>query len=273
MKNISLLILLTFCTFFTSCEDVIDLDLDTAAPKLVVEAEINWQKGTSGENQYIKLTTTTGYYDQTTPIISGATVFITNSTNFRFDFNEIPGSGRYICDNFIPVLNETYTLTVINNGQTYTATETMTPITPITRIEQNDEGGLLGDEIEVKTFFDDPDGMDNFYLYHYIYSNKVLSTYYTQEDTFFQGNEMSSSSQNHDLKAGDEIEITHLGISKQYYNYMSILIEIADGGGGGPFQAPPAIARGNVINQTNFDDYALGYFSLSETDSRSYTIQ
>ncbi|MBK0369059.1 DUF4249 domain-containing protein [Flavobacterium agrisoli] len=272
MKKITLLLTVLLSCLFTSCEEVIDLDLDTAAPKLVIEAGIYWQKGTPGNEQFVQLTTTTDYYSQTIPVVSGATVFITNSTQTRFNFTEIPNTGKYVCTNFQPVLNETYQLTIMHDGETYTATEKLQPVAPITRIEQNNEGGFTGDDIEIKAFFNDPATEDNFYLIHYVYSNKITSNYYTLEDTFFQGNEFNSTSDNDDLKAGDNIEVTHFGISKQYYEYMSILIDVA-GGNNGPFQAPPATVRGNIINQTQFDNYPLGYFSLCETDNKTFTIQ
>lgn len=268
------IIIATFLTIlFSSCEDVVQVDLNTAPPRLVIEASINWKKGTTGKEQIINLSTTSDYYSKESPAVSGATVFIKNSANTTFVFGEKLNKGEYSCSNFKPVLNETYTLTVISNGQTYTATETLQPVAPITKIVQNNQGGITGKRIEVKTYFNDTPNVDNYYLYSYVYSTNVNSNYYTDEDQFFQGNEFFSISQNEDLKAGDKIEITHLGISKTYYNYMSVLISITGNSNGGPFQSPPATVRGNIINTTNFDNYALGYFSLSETDSRIYTIQ
>jgi hypothetical protein len=72
------------------------------------------------------------------------------------------------------------------------------------------------------------------------------------------------------LKIGDKVTVSHYGISKEYYNYINILVSISGGNGGGPF--PPATV-GNIINTTNADNYPLGYFSLSEADTRNYTIQ
>jgi hypothetical protein len=54
---------------------------------------------------------------------------------------------------------------------------------------------------------------------------------------------------------------------------MSILISLAGSNNGSPFQSPPATVRGNIVNQTNEANYALGYFSLSEIDSLEYTIE
>ncbi|MEO8255570.1 MAG: DUF4249 domain-containing protein, partial [Flavobacterium sp.] len=75
------------------------------------------------------------------------------------------------------------------------------------------------------------------------------------------------------LKVGDTLEISHYGISKTYYNYMSVLISITGNSNGGPFQSPPATVRGNIINSTNFNDYPLGYFSLSEVDVQPYIVK
>ena len=273
MKKATLLIVFLISVFFSSCEEVVDVDLDTAPPKLVIAAAINWAKGSTGAQQTIKLTTTTGYFENEIPTVSGATIYIENSTGERFNFNEASGTGQYVCLNFKPVIDEQYTLTVISNGNTYTATETMKSIAPITRLEQNNEGGFTGKDIEIRAFYNDPANADNYYLYKYAYSNKITSNYYVDEDKFFQGNEFFSLSDDDELEPGDNIQIVHYGISKQYYNYMSILVSIAGSNVGGPFQSPPATVKGNIMNTTEKSNYPLGYFSLSETDSRTYTIE
>ncbi len=273
MKKTQLFFVILMAIFFNSCEDVVTVDLKNTPPKLVIEASIYLQKGTTGNEQKIKLTTTTDYYSNEIPKVSEATVFVINSSNVIFNFIEKPNTGEYFCTNFIPVLNETYTLTVISKGQTYTATETLKPVAPITKIIQNNEGGFDGKTIEIKAYFNDPASEENYYMYGYGYQNPLLDNYYIGEDTYFQGNEFFSHSQNRDLKIGDAIKITHFGISKTYSNYMKVLISIAGNSNGAPFQSPSATVRGNIINTTNFDNYALGYFSVSEIDIRNYVIQ
>jgi hypothetical protein len=273
MKKIYFILILTLSLFLQSCEEVIPLDLDTAAPKLVIEANINWKKGTTGNTQKIKLSNTTSYYSNTPSIVLGATVTVKNSTNTLFTFVEIPNSGEYKCDNFIPQIGETYTLTVINKGNTYTASEKLQAVTAIDSVVPNNRAGFAGNKIELKTWFKDPAGVKNFYMYRYTYSNQVKANFYVDEDVFFDGNPFFSISQNDDLKSGDKVEINHYGISKTYYNYMSVLVSIAGNSGGGPFQSPPATVRGNIINSTNPADFPLGYFSLSEYDSVNYVVK
>jgi hypothetical protein len=273
MKKINILLVLILAIFLNGCEDVVTIDLKTDTPKLVIEASINWYKGTTGQEQKIKLTTTTNYYSSEIPKVSGATVSITNSTNTTFYFTEVSDTGIYTCFNFIPIINEHYTLTIINNGNIYTAAETLKSVTPISEIIQNNEGGFTGKKIEIKTYYTDPANETNYYLYKYNYSNQVRQNIYADEDTFFQGNKFFSVSRSDDLKIGDEITITHYGVSKPYYNYMNVLISVAGSTGGSPFQSPPATVRGNVINTTNPNNYPLGYFSISEADTKTYTIE
>ena len=273
MNKIKSLLVIILALFIYSCEDVIPVNLNTATPKLVIEASINWKKGTSGNQQKITLTTTTDFYSNQIPKVSGATVYIKNSSNTIFDFIESAIKGDYVCYNFVPVLNEVYTLTIISNGSIYNAKESLKSVAPITEIIQNNNGGFTGNTIEIKSYFTDPANEPNYYLYKYIYSNQIKSNFYVDQDEFFNGNRFFSISQNNDLKVGDKIEVIHYGISKTYYNYMSVLVSIAGNNGGGPFQSPPATVRGNIINTTNVADYPLGYFSLSEVDIKNYKIE
>ncbi|MDZ7614232.1 MAG: hypothetical protein U5K51_11435 [Flavobacteriaceae bacterium] len=102
MNLLKYLLILSIAAFLSSCEDVVDVDLDTAPPRLVIEASIDWQKGTSGNSQKIILSTTTGYYSEEIPMVSGASITITNSTNAVFNFIEQNNPGVYVCSDFVP---------------------------------------------------------------------------------------------------------------------------------------------------------------------------
>lgn len=271
MKNLRYIVLLLIAIFTTSCEDVVDVDLNTAPPKLVIDASIIWQKGTLGNEQRIKLTTTTGYYETAIPPASGATVFITDSNNTVFTFTEYQQSGEYFCANFLPVLNTDYVLTVVYKNETYTAKETLKPAPRIERFEQRNDGGFSGDEIEIKIFYNDNGATEDYYLTRYKPSFTAIPSFDSVSDEFFQGNQIFAFYSHEDLKSGDTLDFSILGISKTYYNYMNVLAGIV--GSGGPFQTPPATLRGNVVNTTNFDNYSLGYFNVSEMDSKQYLVE
>lgn len=274
MKNIKYIIASISMLFLASCEEVVELDLDTAKPRLVVDASINWIKGTDGSQQTIILTTTAGYYDETVPPVSGATVFVTNSDNTLFDFVEVPGTGQYTCTNFIPEIGETYTLTVLYEGQTYTAADTLYAAPDITNVIQDNEGGFLNEDIEIRFFFMDNGLEENYYMAQFNADILPYADYDILEDEFFQGNEMFDFIDNEDFEPGQVVSIKLYGVSRRYSEYMNKIISMVEGGGGsGPFQSPPINARGNLVNQTNEGNFALGYFRLGEVDTVDYTIQ
>ncbi|WP_396209753.1 DUF4249 domain-containing protein [Flavobacterium sp.] len=273
MKATFQIICLLSIVFFSSCEDVIEVDLDTAPAKLVIDAALKWKKGTTGNQQTITLTTTTDFYATEVPPASGAIVFVTNENTVRFDFIETPGTGNYVCSNFIPEIGQTYVLTVIYQEQTYTATEQLVAVPQIDSVEQNDNAGLTGNEIEVKFLFQDPENTPNFYLIQFYTPYSVMPEYDVIDDAFFQGNQIFGLYASDRLKIGDEIQFTLHGISQRYYNYLNILLSVAGTNSGSPFQTPPATVRGNIINQTNFNNFALGFFSVSENDQQTYIIQ
>ena len=273
LKIVTLFLLTTTISFsLFSCEDVVDIDLTTAAPKLVIDASIKWQKGTLGNVQTIKLTTTTGFYSTTIPTVSGATVFIIDGNGIQYDFIETPGTGNYVCTNFNPEIRQSYTLTVSLNSQIYTATESLIEVPNIDAVEQTEDGGFTGNEKEVKFFYQDIPNQDNFYLVMFNSSNVSLPIIDIVSDSFFQNNQMFGYLSN-GLEKDDTILFTLHGISETYYNYMNVLLGIAGTNGGSPFQTPPATVRGNIVNQTNFNNFALGFFRLSETDTMSYTVE
>ncbi len=271
MKNIFFLFIASFLLF--SCTEVVDIPLDTESSKLVIEASINWQKNTTGKEQKIKLSTTTDFYSNTVPAVSNAVVIVKNSNNIVFDFIETPNTGVYTCSNFIPVLNQTYTLTIVSNGKTYKATEILKPVAPIIDFTQSTIQGFSGLVLNIKSNYVDPADIENFYLFNYKTATTIKTDAYVSNDKFYNGNPYFSTIFDDKLKSGDVISVSHSGISRQYFEYLSILLNLAGNQGGGPFQAPPVSVRGNIINTTNQEDYPFGFFSLSESDTRNYTVE
>lgn len=278
MKNIQhyiILIIVSFSLF--SCEEVIDVNLDTAPPKLVIDASIKWEKGTTGATQKIKLTTSTDFYSNTIPAATGATVVVSNismSTPIDYTFTENGQTGNYICTNFTPVIGDEYLLSILYNGQTYEGTSTFMATPVIAKIEQKLVPGFEGgEEYEVKFYFQDNGAEDNFYLVGANNTNTSYAEYGALSDGFFQGNLMFSIYREEDLAQGNIIEFSLQGISEPYFNYMNKLLNIAGSGGKNPFGTAPATLRGNMINKTNSENFPFGYFQLSEIDTNTYTIQ
>jgi len=273
MKLLQKIIIISVGLFVTACEKAIDVPLKTASPRLVVDASIDWVKNTTGNQQRIVLSTTTGYYNPQFPAVSGAVVTVTNASNTIFAFMETPGTGQYVCNNFLPVMGQTYTLKIVVNGETYTASETFTPVSKIEdNIDQDNKGGEAGDEIEVTFYYKDDASQKNFYLNNITQPHSPFPELEVEDDEHTNGNLMQESFSEEKLKAGDQVDFKLYGISKSYYNYMFKLV-LATGNDGSPFPTIPSAVRGNIINQTNSNNYAFGYFRLAEMDTKSYTIK
>jgi len=275
MKKVNIILTAIIALFLTGChEEVISVDLSTAEPRLVIDASIDWVKGTTGNEQKIKLTTTTGYYEDEFPIVSGAEVTVTNSTNTVYYFIEVPNSGEYICTNFVPVIDETYTLTIHFDSDTYTATETLVAVPEIEdKVEQNDKGGMAGDEIELTYYYKDNGFEYNYYLYCFNMKYVIYPQYEVENNEMNQGSLTQVFYSHEDLEVTDDVTFKLYGISKRYYNYMAKLLLASGSEDGAMFPATPAAVRGNIINKTDSENFAYGYFRLSEVDIKNYTIE
>ena len=260
---------LLFVLIFSSCEDVVNLDLETGEAKIVIDAEIIWEKGTTGNEQTIKISKMAPYYSTVTPKVSGAQVRVENSDGTVFTFNETQ-PGVYVCTDFVPALNMDYTLHVQAEGQSFTAVEKLMSVTPIKRVEQGMVLEGTKDIIELTFYYDDPANEVNYNLSDFKSDFLLFPEYNLMDDDFFNGNEINIRFSNEDMKAGNIVEITNRGISRNFYNYMNLILEASNAN---PFGTPPANIRGNIVNVNDATNFALGYFRLCEADKVSYTVK
>ena len=267
------LFILSVLLLQTSCEDIIDLDLNDAEPRLVIEASINWIKGTSGKNQFVKLSLTAPYFDSAIPPANGAIVIITDQNNRIYNFVEEGTTGIYKNSRFIPNINHTYSLEITYNNEVYYATETLKSVVPIDSVGQTLTGGFSGEDAELKAYYTDPADETNFYFFEFISSRPGGDEVNVYEDKFTNGNQIFGFYSDEDLMIGDQITIRNYGISQRFYNFMFILLQQNSGSGGGPFETQPTTVKGNCINTTHPKNFPLGYFRLSEVVELVYTIE
>ena len=67
------------------------------------------------------------------------------------------------------------------------------------------------------------------------------------------------------------VDIYLFGITEEYYDFLDSLIEQGDNAGD-PFATLPIRLKGNFINPENPDDYAFGYFRVTEFVNEVYTF-
>ncbi len=269
MKKLLKSILFIFILTTYSCEEVVDIELEKSEPRLVIEASIVWLKGSDGNSQTIRVSKTSGFYEEEISGVEDAQVKIISESGEIFEFSHAQ-NGNYFNMDFKPELNNGYELEVVYNDEVYTASEILIPVTEIDYIEQNDSGGFSGEDIELKAYYTDPADAENFYLFKFKNEDINFEIY---EDEFTNGNQIFGYYSNDDIEVGDLIDIQIEGISKSYYEYLFILRSQIGTNNGGQFETMPATVKGNIINRTNPDNYPFGYFRLSEADSTIYKIE
>ena len=267
MKNIKIISLLLI-VLFTNCEKVIDVDVPSIEPKLIIDAtfEVLFDENPVVANTFVKLSLSADYFDDTIPPVTNASVFLTNLLdNSIINFTDENEDGNYEpIISFIPADDVEYELTIIYNNETYKGKATKVKSTQFTDIIQGDETLFSGDEIELKISFTDNVDVDNYYLFN-IYTYNFI----TIEDRFFNGTDYNFSYfyEDENIELPKNIMLKMSGMTKEYYTYFEILVSQGGQNGGGPFQAIPSSLLGNMINKTNEENFPLGYFHISETDT------
>ncbi len=277
IRTITALILIGLS--LASCTDVIEVDTPEIDSRLVIEASIDWEKGTLGNSQTIILSKSSSYFDQQLIPVTDASVKITKNDDGLVFIFEDQSNGEYSTNDFIPELNQSYTLEIIYNDQHYTATEILKPVVDIQNVYQSMDKGL-GDLLEFNVDFQDPLDEENYYFFKFKEQEDFLPTFFNIRDEFVNGNLVNifyEREEDEDINQveytqGDVVEMQLHGISKNYYDYMRILINQYESINN-PFGAVPVPLIGNCINETVPDNDAFGYFRLTEMVKRTYTFQ
>lgn len=267
MKKIYIYTILTVL-LFSNCEKVVDIDVPTIEPKLIIDAsfEVLFNESPVTANMAVKLKLSTDYFNETIPTVSDAIVFLTNTADGSvINFSDVNLNGNFApIINFIPKDAIEYELTVIYKSEIYKGNATKVKSTQIDSAIQGDETLFSGKETEVKVAFKDNVDNENYYLFNFT-NNLFLPL----EDRFFNGTNYNFSFfyQEDEIEVPTNVTVTMSGITKDYFTYFRILQNQSGTSGGGPFQSVPSSLLGNVINTTNEDNFPLGYFHISETDT------
>ncbi|MCI2227767.1 DUF4249 domain-containing protein [Polaribacter sp. MSW13] len=259
--------------FFSNCEKVIDIDVPSTEPRLVIDAsfEILFNENPVVANTIVKLSLSADYFDDDIPPVTNADVFLTNlSNNTIITFSDGNSDGNYEpTTSFIPADDITYELTVIYENQIYKGKATKVKSTPFTSVIQGDETLFSGKETEIKITFKDPPIVENYYLFDFD-KNLFLAI----DDRYFNGSNYNFSFfyQEDDIELPTTVNIKMSGVTKEFYTYFEVLISQSGQNSGGPFQSAPSSLLGNMINTTNEVNFPLGYFHISETDTYSLNL-
>lgn len=298
MKNIFNIVFL-FALLLTSCEEVIELDLDKGEEQFVIDASIDWKKGTNKALPIVKLSYTSDYYDNSpSREVKGAEItistlygeiYVLEEISYEdlfamvkmFDLeipSDIGGTFYTYKHGLRPVLNRDYILSVKYQGETYISTARMleAPYIDPSKVQQINSGGLFGNRIELKFFFEGFLDTSNHYLVKLNESENY--DFFTLDDSFVSEKKMFFSTLGFEdpLEKGDTLKTTLYRISADYKQIVDLLLNVAvgtNGRGGHPSFSIPSRVYGNIIHQTDSKKNPLGAFRVAQYTQSEYIVK
>lgn len=255
-----LLLLIAYC-FFSSCEKVINIDLNSADPKIVIEAEISDQSFCN-----VKLSKTINFNESNTfPAVTGAIVKISDNLGNAETLAET-SAGKYIGSVLTGTSGRIYTIEISAEGKIYTAVSTLpSPVNIDSLFLTTDGMPGPGSNKYISVKYNDPAGVNNYYRFIQIINGVLQDAFYITSDELQDGQAIITPLHSRDkLLPGDSVTVHLLSIDAGVYDYFRSFLQLS-GGGGGPSALP--------ANPTsNFNNGALGYFSAHAIKSKSIII-
>jgi Domain of unknown function (DUF4249) len=295
MKYFIILLTLSLLTLLlSSCQDVIDVDLNKTTPRLVVDAWLTNQPGA----QVIKLRLTTPYLDNNpAPRVPGATVTIADNEGNSYTFTDANNDGDYqwepdSTETFGKVGN-TYTLTIVHNEQTYQSASRMNPTTVVGSISYEKREARLGREEGYWATLNANDlpEVGNCYWIKTYKNGKYLSQA-SEINTAYDAFRFKNSGLNNQpfgqpiaeginpnaieneapYALGDQIRVEIWSITEEAFDFLSqAQNEMTNGG---LFATIPSNTEGNIRNVTEAsDEVALGFFCVSAVRSSEMELR
>ncbi len=258
----SAIILLTILLSATSCEKVINVDLNDTDSKVVIDANISDNTGPYS----VFLSRTVNFsQDNNMPPVTGATVIIVDSTANMTDTLSEVAPGHYQTHTISGIIGHTYNLSVFADNTWFRSSSTIQPLVPLDSLYLQTIS-FFG--IEVKQcipVFKDPVGVPNYYRFLVQVNDSLMNDMNAWDDRFSDGkvNSRPLNSLDDELLTGDEdtVIVEMRCIDKPSYDYFRT-IENATGDASTP---------ANPIS--NISGNALGYFSAYTSRYRSLIIK
>lgn len=248
-KNRTLLnTILLIAVFLTSCQKVIELDLNTMNPQLVIQGDIYDETG-----PYVVNISRTVNFDQPNvyPPVTNATVSIADNDGHSEVLTQTT-PGNYVTSTLKGIIGRTYTLTVNVDGKTYTSTSTIPKAVEIDSIFI--KRSFFGDNLITLNLNNPPDKENYYHIIHFV-NGKQNTGFNVFSDISDQPESISYSFMTANttppLVAGDSINVWLECIDQSVFEYF----RTANRNGGR--SASPANPVSNITNG------ALGYFNAS----------
>lgn len=252
--------LLCLFIYFASCSEIIDVDLNSAEPQIVIEGIISTQSDTTK----VLISRTVNFNESNIfPPVSNALVEIYDDLGKTETLIE-DTAGFYITTNLTGEVGRTYTLNVIIENKRFNSTCKIPEPVSLDSISLLKREAYSFFDLETDSFFlaaihfSDPEEVENFYQV-IMYRNGERKRRYVFDDDLSNGLEVERPFYFEDgtLTQGDTVEIELRSITTEVYFYLRDLSNTFSR------SATPTNPR------TNIEGAVLGYFNAYSSDNKS----
>lgn len=268
IKLSTIALFVSVVALITSCQKVVQLDLNSAAPQLVVEGSLSTQAAPYS----VKLSKTVNFSDLNTfPPCTGAAVTLSdNAGNSETLVESTPGT--YTAGTLQGTVGREYKLLIVSENKNYQSTSTIpSPVNIDTVVQVTNTGGFGGNSgsKSLRIFFTDPAGVDNYYRLIEILNHDTVNSISITNDFGRDGHIIQMNFRRGNdglrLKTGDSVVVQLQSIDKYVYEYFRTFN--LSGGEGSFNSSSPANPTSNVSNG------ALGYFSAYSVSTKTIVVQ
>jgi hypothetical protein len=267
VKNVILIILSVLNILAISgCQKVINVDLNEAAPRIVIEGLVTDRRG----SYTLTISKSGSYFNQPKlQVVSGAIATITDNLNLIDTLKE-SSPGVYYTTKLRGFPGRTYDLKVISEGVEYDASSTMMSHVSIDSLkvfksssQRFDFGGNPNEShYDIHCFFKDPPEK-NFYRIR-VFKNDSTNTqnYRLYDDQYTNGEftELRVST----ASVGSTYRVELLSLDKSTYGYFRTLADL--------IYTNPLFGSTPANPNTNLSNGALGYFGACAISSRTIVV-
>ncbi|GAA4099374.1 hypothetical protein GCM10022392_24460 [Mucilaginibacter panaciglaebae] len=250
-----------FSLIWVACKNVIDLNLRSTEPQLVIEGNITDE--TVPQRIIITRSASLDSPNRYAPVTNAAVKLI-NAKGQEFSLiQRTPGA--YYSTSFAGRYNQTYQLRVQVDGKTYLAAATMPPKVPIDSIALSVQTFGTTAEKTIIIFYQDTPNLANYYRFILSVNGTQVKRIFTRDDQFNDGHLVQAYLYQDDikLKSGDRVDIEMQCIEQDIYTYWYTFSLQSNGF----TTATPTNPPNNFIGSK-----PLGYFSVHTTEHRNIII-
>ena len=250
-----------------ACQKVINVDLNVAAPRIVIEGMVNDRRG----SYMVTISKSGCYFNQPAlETVSGAQVIINDNTGITDTLREAT-AGVYLTSKTRGIPGITYTLKIVAEDQEYDGTSTMMSHVNIDSLvlvrdmsQRFDFGGnnQKDTHVDIHCFFRDPPEK-NFYRVR-VFKNDSINTesYRLYDDQYTNGQEVEMRVAN--VSSGNTYRVELMSLDQKTYGYYRTLAEL--------LYSNPIFGSTPANPNNNLSNGALGYFGACAISSKTMVI-